>query len=203
MHPLTPQGAQPLSPACTNPMTPVSHHGGPNTPGGPVTPGDVYAGGGNPGSNAPMQHNAPMTPLTNPLTPGGNPVTPGPATPVAPNNPLADLEAPLSNQNMPPCSPMTPQNAQNLGNPGAGNYPNRPEAPLTPSTPNGPTSVGPITNGPHGKMQALIGENLSSMDLSSIIPATDQSMGGGNAPHMPMHTGQNNYYGPRMASHPG
>ena len=210
MHPLTPQGAQPQSPACTNPMTPVSHHGGPHTPGGgPVTPGDPYQSSTNP-------HNAPMTPLTNPLTPGGNPVTPGPATPVAPSNPLADLEAPLSNQNMPPCSPMTPQNAQSMPGGGAGSgapggYPNRPDAPLTPSTPNGPTAAQVpgmnIPNGPgHLGKAALIPPDL---DLSAIIP-NDQPMAGNPGQVAPnphhqmnhqMHHGQNYYSGPRMAGH--
>ena len=196
MHPLTPQGAQqPNSPACNAPMTPISHHGGPNTPGGPVTPGGEFANAQNPQGAQPPQ-NAPMTPLTNPLTPGGNPNTPGPATPVAPTNPLADPEAPLSNQNMPPCSPMTPQ-GQNMGQQG---FPNRPDAPLTPSTPNGSQM-----NGPNGPAPSKMGILPDGFDLSQIIPP-DQGMGNtGGQPQM--HPGTqnhpyNSYGGPRMG-HPG
>lgn len=199
LPPTTPQGGAPLSPACTNPMTPVSHAGGgPHTPGGgPVTPGDPHFIG-NPGSNAPPL-NTPMTPLTNPMTPGGNPVTPGPATPGG--NQLGELEAPLSNHNMHPCSPMThpaqsPQVIQNMGN---SSYPNRPDQPLTPSTPNGPGNP-QMANGPHGKMSDIVPQGL---DISSIISA-DQSMGGNGPTHtmQNIHPGQNYGYGPRM-SHPG
>ena len=196
MHPLTPQGPQqPNSPACNAPMTPISHHGGPNTPGGPVTPGGEFASAQNPQSGPPPQ-NAPMTPLTNPLTPGGNPHTPGPATPVAPTNSLADPDAPLSNQNMPPCSPMTPQGAMSQQG-----FPTRPDAPLTPSTPNGQQMNGP--NGPPNKMGIL----PDGFDLSQIIPQ-DQGMGnsGGNPPMHPNTQNHlnypNSYGGPRMA-HPG
>jgi len=101
MHPSTPQG-MPLSPAHTNPMTPVSvPPQAPHTPGAPVTPGDPASFAG--------------TPIQAPQTPGGTAVSHGqPMTPGNPATPAENLDnngTPVVSQMM-PCSPMTPQGQQ-------------------------------------------------------------------------------------------
>lgn len=178
--PTTPSGPPPLSPAHTNPMTPVSHMA-PNTPSGqndsfgPMTP----SGG------APNQ--APMTPLTNPMTPS-NPVTPGPATPSAPVQPPGPDS---SNQNidiqgggsmsLPPCSPHTPQFQQ------------RPDAPLTPGG-----------GGPGGNLTPNGAQMNPKMNGDLSLPPDTMDMAFLNNPRgQDMHPAMNmNYSQPRM-SHPG
>lgn len=101
MHPSTPQG-MPLSPAHTNPMTPVSvPPQAPHTPGAPMTPGDPASFAG--------------TPIQAPHTPGGTAVSHGqPMTPGNPATPAENLDnngTPVVSQMM-PCSPMTPQGQQ-------------------------------------------------------------------------------------------
>lgn len=212
--PTTPSGPPPLSPAHTNPMTPVSHVA-PNTPGGqndssfgPMTP-----------SGVPNQ--APMTPLTNPMTPS-NPVTPGPATPSAPGgqNPHQQDTSNTGHSNMdinqggnggggggsmslPPCSPHTPQFQQ------------RPDAPLTPGssltpggTPNGlnPNAINAKINGadlslpPDTMDMGFLNQTgrVGPGDPGSGMNHQGGPPGGGMHPAMNM----NAYNQPRM-SHPG
>lgn len=177
MHPSTPQG-MPLSPAHTNPMTPVSvPPQAPHTPGAPMTPGDpnaVYAGTPNAGPHTP---GGTASQLGQPMTPG-QPTTPGnPGMPDGiDNNVLTPMSIP---QQMPPCSPMTPQGQSMMSA--------RPDQPFSPHH-------APQPNGQHF---------LSDTDISSILPEPMK-----NQPPMSMGMNMPNqhfpgYPGSRPMTHPG